>query len=208
MSQHVLNSSTSFWNYFWFLSDLSIRERFLSSEWQTLLPVIATKSGSRSSHYGARGLAASLQFQDTGSIPAPAQWVNGSGLVVTVAWIWPLTQELHVPWGNKKRKKKKKAYQSSLFIWQDGNHSQIKKKIKKPHPLLKDNERRFRSTNPVHICYSTVQDACNASHWHTEGWSEECPKEKMHVRQRLGISAFWRKEKVNYWLTEKYKKPP
>ena len=49
------------------------------------------------------GLAASLQRQDTGSIPGPARWIKGSSVataaapVATVAQIWSLAQELHVP---------------------------------------------------------------------------------------------------------------
>ena len=49
------------------------------------------------------GSVVSLQYQDTGSIPGQAQRVPGSGVataaaqVTTVAWIWSLTQELHVP---------------------------------------------------------------------------------------------------------------
>lgn len=43
------------------------------------------------------GLAVSLQHQDAGSSPRPAQWVeSGSQLqLVSDPWAW----ELHVPWG-------------------------------------------------------------------------------------------------------------
>ena len=52
------------------------------------------KEENRSSHYGAAGSAASLECQDTGLIPALAQWVKDLALpqlwlrlVVTAAWI-------------------------------------------------------------------------------------------------------------------------
>ena len=44
--------------------------------------------------------------------PLPAQWVKGYCVaaavawVTTTAWIWSLAQELHMPWGSQKRKKK------------------------------------------------------------------------------------------------------
>ena len=62
---------------------------------------------------GATGSVASLQCQDTGSIPCPGWWVTGSSLaapwVATAAWIPSLAQELHVPWGVQKRKKKNRT---------------------------------------------------------------------------------------------------
>ena len=47
------------------------------------------------------GLAVSLQHQNTGSIPSPAQWVKGSGEAqVTTALPG---QELHTPQGDQRK---------------------------------------------------------------------------------------------------------
>ena len=57
-----------------------------------------------SSHCGAMGSVASLKHQDTGSIPAQCSGLKDP-VLPTVAWIWPLTQEFHMPQGRKKKKK-------------------------------------------------------------------------------------------------------
>ena len=59
------------------------------------------------SHRGTTGSVVSLQCQDTGSIPTPAQWVKGSGSTTAAAQIRCLSQELHMPWGSKKTKQNK-----------------------------------------------------------------------------------------------------
>ena len=41
----------------------------------------------RHSHSGASGTEASLQHQDAGLIPNMTQWVKGSGIATTSAWI-------------------------------------------------------------------------------------------------------------------------
>ena len=38
-------------------------------------------------NYGTVALAASLQCQDVGSIPSPAQRVKGSGVATIAAWV-------------------------------------------------------------------------------------------------------------------------
>ena len=67
----------------------------------------------RSSHYGTRGSAASLQCQDTGLILGSVQWVKGSiaaamAQVTTAAQIGSLAQKLHMLQGSQKIKIKKK----------------------------------------------------------------------------------------------------
>ena len=60
------------------------------------------------------GLAVSLQRQDAGLIPGPAQWVKGSGVataavkVATEAQIQSLAWECHMPQGGQKKKKERK----------------------------------------------------------------------------------------------------
>ena len=72
---------------------------------------------SENSLWGAMGSVASLQCQDTGSIPGPAQWVKGSSVaaavtkVTTVARMWSLAWELHMLWGSQKRSRRKIAVQ-------------------------------------------------------------------------------------------------
>ena len=68
----------------------------------------------RSSCCSVTGSAASLQHQDERKFHTrPAQWVKGFAIalavlwVITVAPIWTLDQELHMPWGSQKRKRKK-----------------------------------------------------------------------------------------------------
>ena len=46
---------------------------------------LASKDETRSSHCGVMGPAASLQHQDMGLIPSPAQWVKGSGVAAAIA---------------------------------------------------------------------------------------------------------------------------
>ena len=36
---------------------------------------------------GITGWVTSLKYQDAGFIPAPAQWVKGSGIAIAEAWI-------------------------------------------------------------------------------------------------------------------------
>ena len=74
---------------------------------------------SGSSRCGATGCAASLQRQDAGSIPDPAQWVEGSSNaaagaeVTSAAWICSLARGLHIH--GVAKKKKKKSLDSGLF---------------------------------------------------------------------------------------------
>ena len=61
----------------------------------------------------------SLQHQDTGSIPSPAQWVKGSGVTIVMVWVTTaaqisLAQELHMLQGSQKRKKKKSRHPKSF----------------------------------------------------------------------------------------------
>ena len=56
-----------------------------------------SQEGIWSSCCGTIGLAASLQSQDTGSIPHPSQWVEGSS--VTMAPIWTLAREFYMSQG-------------------------------------------------------------------------------------------------------------
>ena len=41
----------------------------------------------RSPHFETMGPMVSLQCQDMGSIPGPAQWVEGSGIATAAAWV-------------------------------------------------------------------------------------------------------------------------
>ena len=45
------------------------------------------------------------RWQDTGSIPGPAEWVKGcsTGEIPTSAQIWALVQELHMPQAPKEK---------------------------------------------------------------------------------------------------------
>ena len=53
---------------------------------------------------------ASLQHQDAGSTPSPAELVKGSSIAAAVthiaimAQIWPLAPELYMPWGSQEKK--------------------------------------------------------------------------------------------------------
>lgn len=51
------------------------------------------------------GSAVSMQRQDLGSSPSPAQWVGGSGVAAAAAWVSSLARELHVLQGGQKRNK-------------------------------------------------------------------------------------------------------
>lgn len=69
------------------------------------------KPPSKNSLCGTMGLEVSLQHQDTGSIPSPAQWIKGSGVTIVMVWVTTaaqisLAQELHMLQGSQKRKKK------------------------------------------------------------------------------------------------------
>ena len=93
--------------------------------WRWIRSLIVEKS--RSSCCGTTGSGASLQLQDAGSIPSQAQWVKGSSIaaaaayVTTVAQIWSLTQELHMPQSGQKRKQEKsgqkKKKKKKHFCW-------------------------------------------------------------------------------------------
>ena len=54
---------------------------------------------------GETGSVTTLQCQDAGSIPSPAQYVKGSSIATAVAQIWSLTLELCMLRGGQKIKK-------------------------------------------------------------------------------------------------------
>ena len=67
-----------------------------------------------SSRCGGMGLAASLQCQDVGSIPCPAQGVKGSGAALEIGSDpWPRNPICHGV--DKKERKKKKKRRENLI---------------------------------------------------------------------------------------------
>ena len=93
------------------------------------------KTKLQNSHCGPKGLAASLQLQDVGSIPALAQWVEGSSRSVNVGCSCGLylipNWDLHKLQDGQKRKTKNKqkpfTATSRLVVEQTvGHHSPAK----------------------------------------------------------------------------------
>ena len=59
------------------------------------------------SHCGATGSVASLQHQDAGLIPGPAQWAKGFGVASAALRSDPWPRKFYMPWGSQKNKRTK-----------------------------------------------------------------------------------------------------
>ena len=46
----------------------------------------------------------------------PSTVGKGSSIAAAAAWIWSLAQELHMPWGSPKKRKKKNVGMDS-YVW-------------------------------------------------------------------------------------------
>ena len=115
-----------------------------------------------SSRCGATGLAASLQLQDTGSIPSPAQWVQGLALQLQCRSRLQLRSDSWpgMPWGGQKRTEAQGAKEEAPSGIKPGRAGAFREWLPgAPHPALALAADSQRGGVPAHLRGGSEQPA-------------------------------------------------